>query len=69
MTENKSVLLRCATADGRSAATAYILVAIQLEERDLVSIHGHKYERYREEVPALVPFTKGRSAPDAASAA
>ena len=49
--------------------TVYILVAIQLEERDLVNIHGKTYERYREEVPALVPFTKGRATPDAPSAA
>jgi len=40
--------------------TAYILVAIQLEERDLVSVHGADYEHYREEVPALVPFSKRR---------
>ena len=48
--------------------TAYILVAIQLEERDLVSFHGADYERYREEVPALVPFSKRRNAARAASA-
>ena len=52
-----------------AVATGYILVAIQLEERDLVSFHGADYERYREEVPALLPFTKGRSTPDATSAA
>lgn len=35
--------------------TAYVLVALQLEERDLVERFGEKYERYRERVPMLVP--------------
>ncbi|MFB3923804.1 MAG: methanethiol S-methyltransferase [Terriglobia bacterium] len=35
--------------------TAYILVAIQLEERDLVSIHGRDYAEYRQRVPMLIP--------------
>ena len=35
--------------------TAYILVAIQLEERDLVAEHGASYESYRRRVPMLVP--------------
>jgi protein-S-isoprenylcysteine O-methyltransferase Ste14 len=52
-----------------AVATGYILVAIQLEERDLVSFHGADYERYRDEVPALLPFTKGRPTPDATGAA
>ena len=37
--------------------TAYILVAIQLEERDLVAEHGASYESYRRRVPMLVPGT------------
>ena len=37
------------------ATTAYILIAIQLEERDLADIHGFAYEAYRREVPMLVP--------------
>ncbi|HVP54988.1 MAG TPA: NnrU family protein [Candidatus Eisenbacteria bacterium] len=36
-------------------ATAYMLVAIRWEERDLIMLHGHQYERYREQVPKLIP--------------
>ncbi len=39
------------------ATTAYILIAIQLEERDLVKEHP-EYAQYRKRVPMLVPFTK-----------
>ena len=42
--------------------TAYILVAIQLEERDLVAEHGAAYENYRRRVPMLVPGTARRGA-------
>jgi methanethiol S-methyltransferase len=35
--------------------TAYILVAIRLEERDLVTAHGSAYRSYRDNVPMLVP--------------
>lgn len=42
------------------ATTAYILLAIQFEERDLVREHGASYENYRREVPMLVPFFKKR---------
>lgn len=40
------------------ATTAYILIAIQFEERDLVREFGGSYEHYRRSVPMLVPFTK-----------
>jgi protein-S-isoprenylcysteine O-methyltransferase Ste14 len=41
--------------------TAYILIAIQLEERDLVDTLGEDYRLYRERVPMILPFG-GRAA-------
>ncbi len=41
------------------ATTAYIVLAIQFEERDLVRAHGATYERYRERVPMLIPTGRG----------
>jgi len=43
------------------AATAYILIGIQFEERDLVRYHGQNYIDYRQRVPMLIPFLKKRS--------
>jgi protein-S-isoprenylcysteine O-methyltransferase Ste14 len=40
------------------ATTAYILIALQLEEKDLVAALGDAYRSYRARVPMLVPWTK-----------
>ena len=42
------------------ATTAYIFVAIQLEERDLVNAFGDDYRRYKKTVPMIIPI--GRKA-------
>src|SRR5712691_12114488 len=42
------------------ATTAYILIAIQLEERDLTNIHGDAYREYQREVSMLIPLPKRR---------
>ncbi len=39
--------------------TAYILIAIRFEERDLEREHGHSYAEYRKRVPMLVPRLGG----------
>jgi protein-S-isoprenylcysteine O-methyltransferase Ste14 len=39
------------------ATTLYILIAIQLEEHDLVTEHP-EYAQYKKRVPTLVPFLK-----------
>jgi protein-S-isoprenylcysteine O-methyltransferase Ste14 len=38
------------------ATTGYILIAIQLEERDLIRMFGDKYRRYRQNVAMLMPL-------------
>ena len=41
--------------------TGYILVALQLEEHDLLKAFGAKYEAYRRRVPMFVPRMSSRS--------
>jgi protein-S-isoprenylcysteine O-methyltransferase Ste14 len=38
--------------------TGYILTAIQLEEKDLQSVYGDKYRRYKKQVPMIIPGRK-----------
>lgn len=40
------------------ATTGYILIAVQLEERDLIANHGESYKRYQRDVPAFFPLPK-----------
>jgi protein-S-isoprenylcysteine O-methyltransferase Ste14 len=44
------------------ATSAYILIAIQFEERDLVDVHGTDYLEYRKRTPMLIPGTVSRTA-------
>jgi len=48
--------------------TAYILVAIQLEERDLVALYGDTYRDYQRRVPMLLPWPKRHGARAAGNA-
>jgi methanethiol S-methyltransferase len=41
------------------ATTAYIVLAIQFEERDLLAEHGPSYAEYRRKVPMLLPGMHG----------
>ena len=42
------------------ATTAYILIGIQLEERDLIALFGNQYKVYRQQVPMLLPYSRKR---------
>lgn len=43
------------------ATTGYILIALQLEERDLLARFGERYRAYREQVPMFIPRPKRKS--------
>ncbi len=45
--------------------TAYILIAIYFEERDLVTFHGKDYVNYRRRVPMLIPVRLSQAPNDA----
>ena len=45
--------------------TAYILVALQLEEHDLLAVDGPTYTRYRRETSMLLPLPRGKTKPGA----
>jgi len=41
-----------------AATTLYILIALQLEERDLVTHHGEEYKEYKKQVPMILPLPR-----------
>lgn len=43
--------------------TTYILIALQIEERDLLSAHGQDYASYQRRVPMLLPLPRRTSTP------
>jgi protein-S-isoprenylcysteine O-methyltransferase Ste14 len=49
------------------AATAYVLIAIRLEERDLVTAFGEPYLAYRRSTPMLIPRLHRETARPAAT--
>lgn len=43
-----------------AVTTVYVLVAIQIEERDITSVHGDDYKDYRKRVSMILPIPKKR---------
>ena len=41
-----------------TATTAYVLLAIQFNEHDLISLFGDAYRQYKQRTPMLIPFSK-----------
>ncbi|MBI4592791.1 MAG: hypothetical protein HY728_01115, partial [Candidatus Rokubacteria bacterium] len=48
--------------------TAYILLAIQFEEHDLIDFYGDAYRNYRKKVPMIIPSVSAKDVgtPDSA---
>ena len=46
-----------------AVATAYMVVAVFFEERDLVAHFGDAYRRYQETVPKYLPRIRRKRAP------
>jgi protein-S-isoprenylcysteine O-methyltransferase Ste14 len=44
-----------------AATTGYILIALQLEEKDLVTYHGEAYVEYRRQVSMILPMPRGKA--------
>jgi methanethiol S-methyltransferase len=42
-----------------AVTTAYIFIGIALEERDMITVFGEEYRRYRQQVGMLMPFRRG----------
>ena len=40
------------------ATTLYILIALQIEERDLTNMHGDTYREYKQQVSMLIPLPR-----------
>lgn len=48
-----------------AVVTVYVLIAVQLEERDLLTYHGETYSAYQRQVRMLVPLPKGSRSTEA----